>query len=155
MSIHKHTGDLLEVDTGIIVHGCNAQGVMGSGVAKAIRARWPEAFEVYQAAHDSPDGLQLGSVSFIQVGKHLWVANAITQRFYGRDHRRYVDYDAVQNCFEQVARFSQNNDALSIHFPLIGCGLGGGRWSEVAPRIVAGAPNSDRNLWDPNETSCG
>lgn len=29
--IKEHKGDLLSVTEGIIVHGCNAQGVMGSG----------------------------------------------------------------------------------------------------------------------------
>ncbi len=30
-------GDLMKASETYIAHGCNAQGVMGSGVAKAIR----------------------------------------------------------------------------------------------------------------------
>ncbi len=35
------SGDIRCVSSGIIVHGCNAQGVMGSGVALALRTTWP------------------------------------------------------------------------------------------------------------------
>ena len=41
-------GDICSVNSGIIVHGCNAQGVMGSGVAKAIRLKYPQVFEDYK-----------------------------------------------------------------------------------------------------------
>ena len=34
MNIIYKQGDLLECSEQVIVHGCNAQGVMGSGVAK-------------------------------------------------------------------------------------------------------------------------
>jgi len=36
-------GDLVMAVEPIIIHGCNAKGVMGSGVAKAIRAYYPDA----------------------------------------------------------------------------------------------------------------
>ena len=39
--------DLLNSPDRIIVHGCNAQGVMGAGVAKAIRTKYPEAYSNY------------------------------------------------------------------------------------------------------------
>ena len=35
--IQYKKGDLLSVTKGIIAHGCNAQGVMGSGVALQIK----------------------------------------------------------------------------------------------------------------------
>lgn len=35
-SIERHVGNLLDATTWIIVHGCNARGAMGAGVAKAI-----------------------------------------------------------------------------------------------------------------------
>ena len=40
----KH-GDILSVANGIIVHQVNAQGVMGSGLAKQIREKYPMAFD--------------------------------------------------------------------------------------------------------------
>jgi len=35
--IKVNKGNLLDVTSGIIVHGCNAKSVMGSGVALAVK----------------------------------------------------------------------------------------------------------------------
>lgn len=42
-------GDLFAVNSGIILHGCNSHGVMGSGVAKTFKKLYPEAFKKYMA----------------------------------------------------------------------------------------------------------
>ena len=41
-------GDLLKAKEKFIVHQCNAQGVMGSGVAKQIATLYPEAEKQYK-----------------------------------------------------------------------------------------------------------
>ena len=90
---HLYNSNILDVTSGVIVHGCNAQGVMGSGVAKQLRAKYPEIYDAYvkhlgnfKAKPCSP----LGSVNFVLVHSSLTVANAITQEFYGRDGKQYV-----------------------------------------------------------------
>ena len=41
MSFNVEVGDLFaEVKDGYIMHGCNAQGVMGSGVANIVRLKY-------------------------------------------------------------------------------------------------------------------
>jgi O-acetyl-ADP-ribose deacetylase (regulator of RNase III) len=50
MKIVYVPGDLLNGET-MIVHGCNAQGVMGRGVAKEIKERMPWAYEAYRREH--------------------------------------------------------------------------------------------------------
>ena len=40
-------GDIFESDAGFIVHQVNCQGVMGSGVAKQVKDRFPLVFEEY------------------------------------------------------------------------------------------------------------
>ena len=41
-------GNLLNSNCDIIVHQVNCQKVMGSGIAKQIRDRWPEVFVRYE-----------------------------------------------------------------------------------------------------------
>lgn len=48
MAIKTILKDITTVTRGIIIHGCNAQGVMGSGVALALKNKWPEIFGPYQ-----------------------------------------------------------------------------------------------------------
>lgn len=128
-------GNLLTVQNGIIVHGCNAQGKMNSGVAKAIREKYPVVFEKY--INDINNGLQLGGVSYCDVSDDdnlLIVASAITQEFYGTDGKKYVSYDAIDSAFKKVFQLAIVGD-LSVYMPLIGSGLGGGCW-EVISAII-------------------
>ena len=131
--IYYMNGDLLDVTSGIIVHGCNAQGVMGSGVAKAIKQKYPGAFRTYQDVHqNTPGGLKLGEVVWY-VRDDIKIANAITQEFYGTE-KRHVNYAAVVKCFTEVIGYA-NTMKLDIYFPKIGAGLGGGDWSIIEQLI--------------------
>lgn len=49
--IQRIHGDILTLKRGILVHGCNCFGVMGSGIARLIRDKWPGVFQVYREAH--------------------------------------------------------------------------------------------------------
>lgn len=125
-------GDLLEA-TGLIVHGCNCLGVMGSGVAKAIKDKWPIVYVEYKDYHRNA-GLRLGDVHWVRVARDTIVVNAMTQHFYGRDGTRYVDYEALRKCFKHVAALARSYK-MPVNYPLIGCGLAGGDWNVVAPII--------------------
>lgn len=146
----EHAGNLLDATHGIIIHGCNAQGVMASGVAKAIRARYPQAYEAYMKAHKE-NGLRLGQVIWARVSDDplLGIANAITQKFYGRNPDiRYVDYDAVKTAFEQVGAIARRHN-LPVHYPKIGAGLGNGDWSIIEPIISQALEGVEHHLWVP------
>ena len=52
MDILYKQGDLTQAEEYIIAHGCNAQGKMGSGVAKAIRREFPQAYSYYRSAYE-------------------------------------------------------------------------------------------------------
>jgi O-acetyl-ADP-ribose deacetylase (regulator of RNase III) len=108
--IEHRVGDMLTGATsGFLVHGCNCQGKMGSGIAKLIRDKWPVVFETYhniweEGYWDDYNGVQqthqleLGSTQFVYVNggpgvdlfgqedslprNPLVVVNAMTQRYY-------------------------------------------------------------------------
>jgi O-acetyl-ADP-ribose deacetylase (regulator of RNase III) len=134
-AIVSRYGDLLSIERGILVHGCNARGVMGAGIALQIKQQFPAAFDVYRKAYEMT-GLKLGTVTWAQVGAAKIVVNAVTQDHYHHPDPYFVlaDYDAIERAFENVRDLAEGN-GLPVHFPLIGCGLARGRWEEVAPRI--------------------
>ena len=45
-------GDLLNETTGLIAHGVNCQGVMGKGIALAIKKKYPQVFIDYKQYFD-------------------------------------------------------------------------------------------------------
>ena len=134
MLIYKHA-DLVKTPCKIIMHGCNAQGVMGSGVAKAIREAFPFAYKAYRNKYES-EGLQVGNIIVAEQNNKI-IVNAITQEFYGYDHKQYLSYAGLVNCFKRLELYIIRNDleGETIAMPRIGCGLGGGDWDAVSNLI--------------------
>lgn len=146
-------GDMLadrvgQEDVHILVHGCNAQGHMRSGIAKILRDKWSIVFDEYKA-YEKEHGLPLGSISVVEVAPNTFVVNAITQQYYRGfqgdfyqfdNNRLYVDYDAIEAAFTAINKVFRDSPAhkagnITVNFPLIGCGLANGEWDIVAERI--------------------
>lgn len=120
---------------------------MGSGVAKEVRAHYPGAFETYRAEYEK-SGLQVGKVVWFIASPEpkLAIANAITQQFYGRDGRQYVDYAGLERCFMEVARVARLH-GLPVHYPRVGAQLGGGDWQVIQPLIERALDGIEHHLW--------
>lgn len=135
MKIKYVKGDLLEAPEKYILHGVNCQGVMGSGVAKLIRAKWPSAYAVYKNC-EHLKGLRLGSITqTYDNGKVIF--NGVTQEFYGRKANHcYVCYDAVREVMRSLNYLRDIADEIPlIAMPAIGAGLGGGDWNIISEII--------------------
>lgn len=131
MQIEYVKGDLLQTEVKHIIHGCNSHGVMGSGVAKVLREKYPKAYQDYNDAYNSY-GLALGDniVSVQYDGKVIH--NAITQKDYGRrDDRVYVSYWAIAEVFRKINSWGVKEVAL----PKIGAGLANGDWNVISAII--------------------
>lgn len=127
--------DLLSVTRGLIVHGCNAQGVMGSGVALAVKNKYPLAFRIYVNLIQHSDRYPMGDVAYAKINDELYICNAITQENYGRvSHTRYVSYDAVDESLDNVMTMAKAV-RLPVYMPKIGAGLGNGSWDVIAQII--------------------
>lgn len=150
-------GNLLEdVKEGVIVQQVNAQGVMGSGIAKSIRDKWPIVWDQYTVfagpAYTQPEaGAQLmGRVLLTEVTPSLIVANVVGQQFFRRQGApegvRYTSYDALDRAFTDLAGLFQGIQ-VSLHFPLIGSDRGGAHWPIVREIIEHRLHAFDLNLW--------
>lgn len=131
MSVWHERSDVFKSQAGIIAHGCNCRGVMGSGVAAIVRRKYPDAYERYIAEYQQY-GLELGDVQLVAIDDEgtQFIANCMTQDNFGTD-RRQVDYEAVYNSFERLKELAYQHDISDIAMPQIGCGLAGGDWSIV------------------------
>ena len=148
MKIIYKKGNLLQAKEDVIIHGCNAQGVMGAGVAKAIATDCPGAYKEYYwwCKNNEPTSI-LGSIMWyfcnnanMLIGKRL--GNAITQKNYGRN-KKFVSYSAIRKVMQHLnAEYThynyyncENFDPKPIAMPKIGAGLAGGDWAIISDII--------------------
>jgi len=94
-----HNGDLFaNAPTGsVLVHACNTQGIWGSGIAAAFKARFPQAYEVYRATCEEHGDSLLGKALLVDPQEADTKANgggkgyAITCLFTSRKFGKYKD----------------------------------------------------------------
>lgn len=123
-------GDLFTTKDKIIAHGCNSHGVMGSGVAKIVKEKFPAAYEGYV----NGDHHLLGTNIYVNCGDVV-IANCITQKGYGSTGDKFVSYDAVDSCTKRLKVYCNRYGIDSISMPKIGAGLGGGDW-DILEKII-------------------
>ncbi|MFD6420806.1 macro domain-containing protein [Streptomyces sp. NPDC060198] len=119
----------------LIVHVCNDLGGWGKGFVLALSRRWPEPEAAYRRWHRdrAANDFALGAVQFVQVDRHVWVANLVGQHGMRRGSGGVpVRYEAIDTGLETVALRAAESGA-SVHMPRIGCGLAGGTWPRVEP----------------------
>ena len=127
-------GNLLDAKEEIIAHQVNCQKKMNSGVAKAIREKYPIVFEKYEEIKP-----KLGMVDFIYVGEKTgkqFIANMYAQDRYGYDGKQYTDYEAFRECCVQIVkecRLSKHmKQELNVAMPYkIGSDRGGADWNKI------------------------
>lgn len=137
-TIQYKVGDLLAVEEGVIIHGCNCKRVMGSGVALQIKKKYPGAYGEYMSSLQALGDL----IPWRHPEKPLVIVNALTQNGFGSPITRHVSYDAVDRCLDKFvsdlpAKPIYKDAPLSINFPRIGAGLGGGNWAIISAIIEA------------------
>ena len=143
MKIQYKVGDLIKsVHTDAIIHGCNAQGKMGSGFAKSLRDVYPEIFLPYAKECKAREMLGKNIPVHFQ---DMSIINAVTQQYYGRNpHFKYVDYLAVRQCFNAANITCDQHMYKTLNMPLIGAGLANGDW-----KIISGIVESECTLVRP------
>lgn len=133
-------GNLLDAKADFICHQVNCQGKMGSGVAKAVRERYPNVYEQYKLFCDINRIEQLlGFSQYVKVSddaakQPYYVIDMFAQANYGYDGKQYTSLEAFKKCLESI---NSNCAGYTVAFPwLIGCCRGGADWNVVLPMIL-------------------
>jgi O-acetyl-ADP-ribose deacetylase (regulator of RNase III) len=134
--------NLLDADADVIAHCCNCFNTMGSGVARAIRDKYPEAYTADEATVKG-DFKKLGTFSYAKVltpnNRIKYVANIYGQGTYGAGTRQ-VNYEAIYKGIsaleEKLRKIADTNPDATIAFPYkMGSDLAGGDWRIINQMI--------------------
>lgn len=148
-------GDLLthfgscQVD--VVLHCCNCQGVMGSGIAATIKNDYPTAYVAYKA-YETESGLTLGTISSCEFNGGL-IVNLHAQDFYrkgGQVDGRFVNYEALYESLlrakETLLEFYASDIEYNDWTPTVGvpykmaADRAGGDWNVVLAMIKSVFP---------------
>jgi O-acetyl-ADP-ribose deacetylase (regulator of RNase III) len=124
-------GDILKFTEDAAGHGCNCKRTMGSGVAKALRAKWPQVYQTDLDYVECAGKKKIGKFSRANVGENKKVYNIYTQVEFlprGIDH---FEYDGFKEGLSAVCDNMLKDGLKSLALPKIGAGLAGGNWSKI------------------------
>lgn len=124
-------GDLLDAKEDIIAHQSNTRGVWGAGLARELRAEYPDAYKWYKRVCEEYGDNLLGTCWVIDDG-NKYIANLFGQTGYGRDKNIvYTSYHALETALRSL-NVRSDQDELSVALPWgLGCGLANGDWNIV------------------------
>lgn len=124
-------GNLLDVESGVILHQTNCMGVMGGGVALQIKEKWPHAYLEYQKHCEAfAYPFLMGTMHFSKLTDTLVLGNLFGQIAPSRGQATV--YSAYPTALREVVAVA--DASLPIHIPYgMGCGLAGGDWDVVLP----------------------
>ena len=122
-------------------------GKMNSGVAKAIREKWPVVFKRYEKlceswwvwAQEEPKQYEastmLGRIQLVQVTENQTVINLFGQASFGYDGKRYTSYDAFWMGLGEIRKCIPVGNTIA--FPKnIGSCRGGANWNVIKTMIA-------------------
>lgn len=139
----RKQGDLTEATEDIIIHQVNCKGVMGSGVAKAIRDKFPNVYNEY-LVYCKTHKYILGSTQLVQIFNFddvkapYYCINMFSQDSFGYQ-RQHTDMVALRQCLCDI---NEKCKGRTVAFPWkVGCVRGGANWEEVLPMICELLPD--------------
>ena len=160
-----HNGNILDSGADIICHQVNCQGAMNSGVAKAIRNKWPKVYTEYKAKCDYEEATVndlygqyenpidwseclLGDIQVVLVEENKAVINMFAQQYYGYDQKRYTSYDAFWTCLGGIKEKIPKGKRIA--FPArIGSVRGGANWNVILAMITEVlSEDYEVEIWD-------
>lgn len=144
-------GDIFDSDADVLVNPVNCVGVMGAGLAKEFKRRFPGMFLEYERACINGK-LVLGTPRWhIAGGSPVWVVSFPTKY----DWREKSSMQSIVNGLlalgDQILELAEHRRSINkIALPLLGAGLGGLDPVDVmyyTAHILSGIPDVDMEIY--------
>lgn len=147
----ERNGDVFTTEATYIGHGVNCKGIMGAGIAKTIREKFPLVYECYRLdCFNRPEYFRPGSFSvYAENGKNI--VNLVTQDRPGPNANYIWVFDSLYR-FSFNARKSGKIEKYGnvCAIPEIGCGIGGLEWpvvKKIIEAVESAVPEIEYEVW--------
>ena len=130
------TGDILQAQTEAIVIPVNTVGVMGRGLAKQFKDKYPYAYNVY-LGYCKLKKLKPGGIVIANSQNGYYAIMMATKDHWRQPSKMEWIIEGLKNLNNHINNPHRVGPLKSIAIPKIGCGLGGLKWDIVKPLIFA------------------
>ena len=128
------TESIFDLDVECLVNPVNCVGVMGAGLAKEFKLRYPDLFESYKdwcwSSH-----IPVAGMCFVwtnnSVSDPVIIINVATKTHW-KDQSKHED---IINGLINIKEIISDWGLCSIAVPKLGCGLGGLDWNKIRPSV--------------------
>lgn len=127
----KTTESIFDIDVDAIVNPVNCVGVMGGGLAKQFRDRYPEMLCEYNRICYEKRLKPGGTYVFFDEKTDTHIINVATKNHWKNPSQYSYIVDGLFNINFEIRKYR----IRSICIPKIGCGLGGLDWNIVYGHI--------------------
>ncbi len=130
------TGNIVNDKAEVLVNTVNAQlspsgnGVMGAGVAKAFKERYPSIMKDYEAAIRSGELTAGRALLFDLPDGRKWAALATKDDWKDQSQPQWVD-----SGLKELGEKLRENGLKSVAITPPGCGNGGLNWKDIEPMV--------------------
>jgi O-acetyl-ADP-ribose deacetylase (regulator of RNase III) len=139
--IREVEGDILLSKAQVIAHGIAPHDHFDSGLALALRERWPSMVRDYRHAAHARAPEPGGIWPWTGVDEHggtRCIVNLITQTMLGTGPNAKPGKATIENvghCLRELVKYIQKEKVHSLALPRLATGVGALTWSEVKPII--------------------
>ena len=119
MTLKRTDMNLFDLDANIYVNPVNCVGVMGAGLAKAFKDRYPHNFNIYYLTCQNKLLKPGGVLVTYCCGKTI--LNVATKG----DWRKPSQIEWIEKGLKNIRKHLLTCDKMVLAIPLLGCGLGG------------------------------
>lgn len=142
--------DMFKSGAQILVNPVNCVGVMGKGLAKQFRDKFPDLYEHYKSQCKTGILKPGYSALYRDTKTEQWIANIATENHWKDGAKEKWIVESIRNLRDDIERshnYFHPNRFQSVAIPRVGCGLGGLNWNNIRPLIIKELKGCDFDVW--------
>ena len=140
--------NIFDLDVEVLVNPVNCVGVMGAGLAKEFKNRFPDHYKFYKEMCEEGN-VEIGGLG----GSHIdgQVIIFLVTKLHWKDPSK-LEY--IEEALESLKNYIITHKRRSVALPALGCGLGGLAWKDVKELIkehLENIPNCEIYSLEPRD----
>lgn len=136
-----------DIGDGVLTHACNTQGVWGSGFAKQLADKYPEACDTYRIYCEGQlrMSMDITGQALIVMTQKPWIGCLFTSARYGKQKDDpYTIFDnTISSSLHLISMLEEDS---VIHSPMINSGLFAVPWEDTEKAIKSALLKCDKTI---------